>query len=161
MKILYYLQVCGDSVFPEVQTAMANAWCLAGRQARALEILKGLRYCPLLVSVTHKVRRWHIHPQFRSRNHHIPVKSLALLLESAQGDENYTLAAEVSAIHIRRQKCGFFKLAPNAQTMHSQFFLLLACCELVQNTPLFIVPLQYQLPSPLAHSRASVYMLIN
>ena len=100
MKILYYLQVCGDSVFPEVQTAMANAWCLAGRQARALEILKGLRYCPLLVSVTHKVRRWHIHPQFRSRNHHIPVKSLALLLESAQGDENYTLAAEVSAIHI-------------------------------------------------------------
>ena len=39
---------------------------------------------------------WYI---FRSRNHHIPVKSLALLLESARRDENYTLAAEVSAIH--------------------------------------------------------------
>jgi hypothetical protein len=69
-------RVCGDSVSPEVQTAMSNGWCLAGQQARALEILKGLR----------------------SRNHHIPVKSLALLLESAGRDENYTLAAEACSL---------------------------------------------------------------
>ena len=89
---------------PEVQTAMSIGWCLAGQQARALEILKGLRYCPPLVFVTFKVRRWHVHLVSRSRNHHIPVKSLALLLESARRDENYTLAAEVSAYMYQEAK---------------------------------------------------------
>ena len=42
--LVYDFQICGDSVPPEVQFAMANAWCLAHRPARALELLKGLRY---------------------------------------------------------------------------------------------------------------------
>ena len=98
----------GVSTVPrEVELALANGLSLADQPSRALSLLKNTRYmyticnntvytedCMMQAAVELELEL----TLFRSRS--VPMKCLALLLESALREENFTIAAEVCTCNL-------------------------------------------------------------